>query len=138
MRAILSLVSFPIYYSLLCEKYWCRDQQQSLTICPGAAVPCSCVKKKKPLITAAARQQRGCKVGKNPVKAQSFDFQRQDGFNTNQIKYGKKRSLFLCIIQQFLINWIIVCPLWAGVFVFQINLQLTLETTRDFRSLLLY
>lgn len=36
MRTILSLVSFPIYYSQLGEKHWWGDQQQSLSIYPAA------------------------------------------------------------------------------------------------------
>lgn len=62
MRSILSLVSFPIYYSQLCEKHWWRDQQQSLTIRPGAAPPCSCAK--ETLIGAARDSREGAKLAK--------------------------------------------------------------------------
>lgn len=62
MRGILSLVSFPIYYSQLCEKHWWRDQQQSLTIRPGAAPPCSCAK--ETLIGAARDSREGAKLAK--------------------------------------------------------------------------
>lgn len=44
MRDILSLVSFPIYYSQLRERHWWRDQQQSLTIYPWATPSYSCAK----------------------------------------------------------------------------------------------
>lgn len=51
MRDVLSMVSFPIYYSQLCEEHWWRDQQQSLTIYPRATGSYSCAK--EILITAA-------------------------------------------------------------------------------------
>lgn len=62
MRDILSLVSFPIYYSQLCEKHWWRDQQQSLTIYPGATASYSCVK--ETLITTAADSGEAAKLAK--------------------------------------------------------------------------
>lgn len=62
MRNILSLVSFPIYYSQLCEKHWWRDQQQSLTIYPGAAPSYSCAK--ETLISAARDSRAGAKLAK--------------------------------------------------------------------------
>lgn len=62
MRSILSLVSFPIYYSQLCEKHWWRDQQQSLRIRPGAAAPHSCAK--ETLISAARDTREGAKLAK--------------------------------------------------------------------------
>lgn len=62
MRSILSLVSFPIYYSQLCEKHWWRDQQQSLTIRPGAASSYSGAK--ETLISAARDRRAGAKLAK--------------------------------------------------------------------------
>lgn len=62
MRNILSLVSFPIYYSQLSEKHWWRDQQQSLTICPGATPSYSCAK--ETLITTARDSGEGAKLAK--------------------------------------------------------------------------
>lgn len=62
MRDILSLVSFPIYYSQLCEKHWWRDQQQSLTIYPGATPFYSCAK--ETLITAAGDSGEAAKLAK--------------------------------------------------------------------------
>lgn len=78
MRYVLSLVSFPMYYSPLCEKYGCRDQQQSLAMCPGAVTPHSCAKGTR--ITAAADRRV---VAKLAVKAHNFHFQHQDGLNTD-------------------------------------------------------
>lgn len=62
MRNILSLVSFPIYYSQLSEKHWWRDQQQSLTIYPGATLAYSCAK--ETLITTARDSREGAKLAK--------------------------------------------------------------------------
>ena len=62
MRDVLSLVSFPIYYSQLGKKHWWRDQQQSLTIYPPATVSYSCAK--ETLITAAADRGEAVKLAK--------------------------------------------------------------------------
>lgn len=62
MRDILYLVSFPIYYSQLCEKDWWRDQQQSLTIYPGATPSYSCAK--ETLITMAGDSGEAAKLAK--------------------------------------------------------------------------
>lgn len=63
MRGILSLVSFPIYYSQLCERDWWRDQQQSLTIYPGATPSYSCAK--ETLITTAGDSGEAAKLAKS-------------------------------------------------------------------------
>lgn len=139
MRDVLSLVSFPMYYSPLCEKYCCRDQQQSFTMCPGAATPHSCAKGTR--ITAAADNKV---VAKLALIAHNFHFQHKDGFNTDQIKKEKLEFILLRIVLQKLVlfnkgvwlsfGW----GLFAFLFVIQINLQLTLQTATDFSSLLLY
>lgn len=62
MGSTLSLVSFPIHYSQLCEKHWWRDQPQSLTIRPGA--PPSYSRAKEALISAGRESRQGAKLAK--------------------------------------------------------------------------
>ena len=81
MRDILSLVSFPIYYSQLCEKHWWRDQQQSLTIYPGATASYSCAKEN--LNNRGSREWRGCEVDKSWWRRRALIFQGRYGFNAN-------------------------------------------------------
>lgn len=61
-RNTLSLVSFPIYYSQLSEKHWWRDQQQSLTVYPGATASYS--RTKETLMTSSRDSGEGAKLAK--------------------------------------------------------------------------
>lgn len=63
MRTVLSLVSFPIYYSQLGEKHWWGDQQQSLSIYPAATPADS--RAQETLITSARDSREAAKLAKS-------------------------------------------------------------------------
>lgn len=89
MRTILSLVSFPIYYSQLGEEHWWGDQQQSLSIYPAATPAHS--RARETLITSARDSREGAKLAKSWRRSGARILRGGLDSRRGWIKEGKKK-----------------------------------------------